>query len=356
MEIALVGANGAVGTELCFLIRGTENLSVRPIVRNELGTLFLEHHGFDCRVGNVADPEDAERVLAGADVVVVAAFAWQYSQEGFEARGSRRANERIVTNSVRYASDDAPIIYFSSQAAFGSELGAKWSDWSLYTREKRNAERLLFETCEETDKPGYVFRLGNVYGENQRATGRILDAIEGVEVLDVVAEPDQPTNVVHTVTILDAIQRCGKGDVDEGQYSLVNEPEWTPRDVFEYYGTDDLTVRFHPPDDGGSLGKVLGKGWNIIEDKQDVLRTFTVFLPDWANQILFHQYLKSQRAGELSSLKTGNPFEDHMFDVDPMPGERVPNLERTERLLEEKERYLSPAGEISMADQQSFGD
>ena len=72
----------------------------------------------------------------------------------------------------------------------------------------------------------------------------------------------------------------------------------------------------------------------MIEDRQETLRTFTVFLPDWANQILFHQYLKSQRAGEISALETGNPFEYHMFGVDPMPGDRIPGLERTETLLE----------------------
>jgi nucleoside-diphosphate-sugar epimerase len=340
VEIALVGANGRVGTELCFLIRGTEGPSVRPIVRNELGTLFLEYHDFECTVADVSDPGDAERALEGADVVVVAAFAWQYSNEGFEARGSRKANEAIVANSVRHAPEDAVVVYFSSQAAFGAELGGTWSDWSLYTREKRNAERLLFETCEERGTAGYVLRLGNVYGENQENTGRILDAVEGAEVIDVAADPDEPTNVVHAVTVLDAVRRCGGGGVEPGRYSLVNRPEWTPRDVFDYYGGEDLTVRFHPPDEGGGLGSLVGRAWELIEDRQDVLRTFTVFLPDAVNQFLFHQYLKTQRAGELSSLETGNRFEHHMFEVDPMPGERVPGLERTETLLAETE----PAG------------
>lgn len=337
MEIALVGANGRVGTELCFLIRRAEGLSVRPIVRNELGTLFLEHHGFDCHVGNVADPGEAGAALAGADVVVVAAFAWQYSNEGFEARGSRKTNERLVANSVRHAPAGADVVYFSSQAAFGSELGGTWSDWSLYTREKRNAEALLFETCEGTDRSGYVLRLGNVYGENQENTHEILDAVEGVDEIDVAAAPDEPTNVVHTVTVLDAIRRCGQGGVEPGRYSLVNVPEWTPRDVFEHYGRDELTVRFHPPDDGGGSGSLVGRVWDAIESRQDVLRTFTVLLPDSVNQILFHQYLKSQRAGELASLETGNPFEHHMFEVDPMPGERVPGLERTRERLAETE-------------------
>ena len=37
MKIALIGANGKLGTELCFLLKN-EVEEIKPIVRNKLGT------------------------------------------------------------------------------------------------------------------------------------------------------------------------------------------------------------------------------------------------------------------------------------------------------------------------------
>jgi len=47
MKLAVVGANGKVGTELCFLLK--DEIEVVPIVRNRLGAIFLNHNGFNCK-------------------------------------------------------------------------------------------------------------------------------------------------------------------------------------------------------------------------------------------------------------------------------------------------------------------
>ena len=51
MKLAVIGANGQVGTELCFLLR--ENVDLIPIVRNKLGTIFLKHNGFKCCIADI---------------------------------------------------------------------------------------------------------------------------------------------------------------------------------------------------------------------------------------------------------------------------------------------------------------
>ena len=46
MKLGLIGANGKVGTELCFLLKN--DVDLKPIIRNRLGSVFLKHHGFPC--------------------------------------------------------------------------------------------------------------------------------------------------------------------------------------------------------------------------------------------------------------------------------------------------------------------
>ena len=48
MKLALIGANGNVGSELWFLLQN--DVELKPITRNRLGSVFLNHHGFALHV------------------------------------------------------------------------------------------------------------------------------------------------------------------------------------------------------------------------------------------------------------------------------------------------------------------
>ena len=336
MRVGIVGANSQVGTELTALFAEQDGVTVAPIVRNRLGTHFLRHLGIQCRVADVTDDEDATKALADIDVVVIAAFAWQYSQEGFEARGARKANENIVSNTVEHAPGGARIVYFSSQAAYGDGINApQYTDWSLYTREKHNAEKVLRKSCEGTNKRGYAFRLGFVHGPNQSRTKVLQDGLSADSHVYIVTDPDKPSNVIHTVTLRDAILQCGSTNVPSGAYSLTNEPQWTWGRVCEYYSPDDVTLHYRPPGDSTSwFKKLLGKGWSIVEDRQRTLRTATVYVPDIVNEWLFNKYLQQQRGGELSTIESRKSLDRPAFKFDPMPGSNVPGLPSTESRLD----------------------
>jgi dTDP-4-dehydrorhamnose reductase len=336
MKIGFVGANSQVATELCLLLANRDDATVVPIVRNRLGSHLLRHHDLDCRIADITDPEEAPETLADLDIVVVAAFAWQYSHEGFQAQGARKANEALVQNAVDYSSSDARIIYFSSQAAFGDKIGApQYSDWSLYTREKRNAEKLLKKRCESTGKPGYAFRLGFVHGVNQARTTELRETVLEHAHIHLSVDPEKPSNVVYTVTLLDAILECGRENLEPGRYSIVNEPQWTWKDVCEYYKPDNVTLHFHPPNGGGgSLGIALSRVWKLIESHERALRTLTVYIPDAVNEFLFHKYLQEQRGGELSELQNRTIVERPAFRFNPIPGPYIDGLPKTRQRLE----------------------
>ena len=65
MKLGLIGANSNVGTELCFLLRNSVELI--PIVRNKIGSLFLNYHNFDCRISDMSNEHDASAALNDLD-------------------------------------------------------------------------------------------------------------------------------------------------------------------------------------------------------------------------------------------------------------------------------------------------
>ena len=56
MKLALIGANGKVGTELCFLLKN-EVEGIKPIIRNNLGAVFLKFHGFNCTIADIQEKD-----------------------------------------------------------------------------------------------------------------------------------------------------------------------------------------------------------------------------------------------------------------------------------------------------------
>lgn len=164
MKIEIVGANSQVGTELCFRLNASDVKAV-PITRNELGAATFSYHGFEYRVGDLADQTDAKALLGDLDVVVIAAFARYVSRGDLQSKEVRRTNESLVKNAVKHASEGACVIYFSSIAAFGSDV--RDTNWWWYTREKRHLETVFQKTnVAATDK--YAFRLGHVFGGKPR--------------------------------------------------------------------------------------------------------------------------------------------------------------------------------------------
>ena len=64
--IAVVGANGQVGTEVCLCLAQMKEVRLIPIVRTKLSAAFLEQCGLECQVGSMQDVEEAKRLLRTA--------------------------------------------------------------------------------------------------------------------------------------------------------------------------------------------------------------------------------------------------------------------------------------------------
>jgi dTDP-4-dehydrorhamnose reductase len=335
MKVAIIGGNSRVASEVCFLLR-QDGVDVIPIVRTQVGASFLEESGFDCRIADVTHPKKAENVLVDADVVVLAAFARQYSRRLFHPKQARSTNESLVRNTVKYSPSDATVIYFSSIKAWGNRAG--FSEWDEYTRENRNAENILFEQSSNTDY--YSFRMGVVMGKNQTATHEIEHYIRNSSELHLKTEADKLSNSLHTTTIKDAIIECRRESWPQNKYTLVNEPRWTWRDVFEYHTPAGKSLNFYGNNNatgGSTVSRVAQRGLRFLEDHEAKLRSATVYLPDRINSRIYNEYVKRFVGRDIEGFKDRSKFYIKEFDQKPAPGPLPPELPDTSTSLKESE-------------------
>lgn len=233
MRIAVLGANGQVGAELCLLLSRQEDVEVVPICRNRMGSAFLRFNGLACRHGEPADPLDARRLLSDCDVIANLALVNL-------ARNYREAmalHDNLIRNVAQFARKSGKHIYFSTMSVYGDRRAHQRMVFQdLYGREKYRCEKAARAAANTYGLDTFIFRLGHVCGEFQGITREIRERIarEPIHVPD----PDRASNTVHVATIADAILKVAAGSATPGTYDLMNRPQWSWKEVFEYEGRE----------------------------------------------------------------------------------------------------------------------
>lgn len=224
-RIAILGANGQVGAELCLILRNHPEVEMIPICRNPAGSAFLRYSGVAVRHGVPADPAQAPRLLGDCDVVVNLALA---SGTPRQIRNTERA---LVQNAIRFARPNARLIYFSTQNVYGDPSPSARIRWrSSYGRAKLTSEQVFRKAAAGRD--AYVLRLGHVCGELQNITALIRDRIRNQNII--FPHSNGPSNTVYTAAIVDAILKITAGRELPGTYDLMSNPEWTWPQVYEF--------------------------------------------------------------------------------------------------------------------------
>ena len=339
MKLGLIGANGNVGTELCFILKN--DFELKPITRNRLGSIFLKHHGFACTVADIAQAEDAKEHLSNVNVVVISSYATD-PFSGSQTQSSRKINEQIIKNSVKFSAKDATIIYFSTIRAFSHQIDPNTSHfWTRpgYDKEKKHLENLFVTECKKNKKRGFALRLGHVFGKNQPRTREFIKIFSKKEIL-VRVSPDKKSNVVHVVTIKDAIMRCLDLKMKPGVYSVVNNPQWTWQDVFNYYKKPDTVIEYKSLQDSTPESDYVvveppfnSSFWKLLKSNKKYLSPIRYYLPSKFDAEIQKKLSIKKMMQAISSLKNEETFYSSEFSYNPIPGPFLHGLNNTKELL-----------------------
>ena len=228
-RVAVIGANGQVGAELCVLLANMEGIEVIPVCRNRLGSAYLRYRGIACRHGQSADPAQAKMLFGDCDVVVNLALVSTLSNPA----AARSINKALLKNIVTMSPPDAKHLYFSTMSVYGdAEVGQRIVFRNSYGQDKWKSEKLARSYGKKAGRSTYIFRLGHVCGELQGITQQIRAAVKNGAV--VLPDPERESNTVYVATICEAILKVIAGNVSPGTYDLMNTPQWSWRDVYAY--------------------------------------------------------------------------------------------------------------------------
>jgi hypothetical protein len=168
--------------------------------------------------------------------------------------------------------------------------------------------------------------------------------MEENSLLAIATKPDTEANVVHTVTICDAILLCISQNIDSGRYTVVNNPRWSWRKTFDYYKPAGTEIEYSglPSEKSlfdGAAEVLRSKLANIIIKNRMRLLPFQLVIPDEINKMIVSQYKRKQGIAKVNSEKYLQPnhLYTHEFSYEPAPGPFLPGVSRTQNLLDSEQ-------------------
>jgi dTDP-4-dehydrorhamnose reductase len=321
-RVAILGANGQVGTEVSLRLRDVEGIQVVPIVRNASGSAFLRSNDMECRHGRISDQAEARDLIGDCDVVVNFALS-----NTAIPRIDKDMNRQIVRSTVSAAKPGAPIVFASTMMVHAPGMRFWFPD--SYGLEKLFEERMFRRLCARTQHPAFVFRLGHVMGEMQNITRKICGEIRDGRV----ALPHQglrASNTVFTAAIVESVVQITRTQIAEthgtqtvskpGTYDLITFPQWTWLDVYKYYAAQlglplQLARSEHVRDAQSGLstpGASLRQLLQYLANHRTVaerLTFFLAFLPRSVNERIYLRYLQTRARSEINALRASEKVE-----------------------------------------------
>ena len=305
-RIAILGANGQVGAEVCLRLREAEGIEVVPVVRNVSGSAFLRLNGMDCRHGRIADLIDARRLIGDCDTVVNFALSTTAIP-----RVDRDINRKIVRGILAGAKPGARIVFASTIMVYAPAMKFRFLD--SYGMEKLIVEKMFGRLCRTSQHPFFVLRLGHVLGDLQNITRKLCGAIRAGRV----ALPNQGlsgSNTVFAATIVEAIVQAARGSQSPGTYDLISSPQWSWREVYAYYAAQlqvplelaEVANVYDPRARAGDSSGLLRRWLRYLTHHQSLrerLMFLLAYLPTELNQRIYSRYLQTRARAEINTLR-----------------------------------------------------
>lgn len=326
-RVAILGANGQVGSELALVLQESDQIDLIGVVRSEYGAALLRLAGIPHATASFDDAKALARAIGDCDLIVDLTYP---SGQLPDIPGMIEANIRAV---MRAARRGAGYLHMSSIMAFGMPSGGTQLRNYLVPRAsyghiKRWAEGCAVRLARDHGVEAFVFRLGQVHGVLQAVTQDYRRRVEA-GALRFEADPQALSTTVFANAIADAVLVCASRQVEsERTYTLVSNPQWSLdelADVYRRLFAPDAVVDFGVGPSTRRSAIELVRARATGPTVRDAIET-QVFLR--APGFFSRAKGRHRRRAVRRESATGAPSQDSPLDclVGAVPGVLVPGI------------------------------
>jgi nucleoside-diphosphate-sugar epimerase len=241
MSVAVIGANGFIGTRLVESLHLGGNHPVVPVVRQASSLALSARFALDWRIGDALDAASLTTALDGCDAVVHAALGDPRQIEAMPA----------VLCEAAAAVGVRRIVYLSSASVHGQAPVPGTTENSPlhchhamdYNNAKVRAERAFFRACDRHGIEGFALRPGVVFGPRSRWIADLASDLRQRRAW-LLGEGDGICNCIYVDNLIEAIVRAINVGTDVTGAYLVGDAErvtW-----FEFYSLVSTSLGLDP--------------------------------------------------------------------------------------------------------------
>lgn len=222
MIVAIVGANGFIGTRLVELFHLTGRHPVVPIVRRPAALALCARFDLDARLGDALAVPSLAAALAGCDAVVHTALGDPRQIEAMPA----------VLGAAAALAGVPRVVYLSSASVHG-QAPPPGTDESTplhtqhamaYNNAKVRAERSFFHACKRHGLAGFALRPGVVYGPRSRWITDLASDLRSDQAW-LLGDGDGICNGIYVDNLVEAVAQCLAAPAAAAGAYLVSEAE-----------------------------------------------------------------------------------------------------------------------------------
>jgi nucleoside-diphosphate-sugar epimerase len=297
-KVAVIGANGRIGPALTRYLSETEGLEVvavsrNSLGRNSLGSTLLRHVDCEKRIGSIADPILAQKLIGDCEIVVNCAF-----DRGLP-RTSKIINQKIIYN-IAKIEKITQVILLSTVALYGTLVHNGNMNFhsprpdTPYGKLKRTLEKYAIKMLSQTNQNVYVLRTGHVYGPFQWLSKYIFETVKS-ESFTLPFNGRLPSNAIHIDNLSSGIRGLIFNSTESGIYNFTDYPQRSWREIYDWH-TKLLNEPPVPGMDDDKSELQFKKHLEIY--KRSMYARAVLDIVSWLKSIPFHnlEQLQSLRA------------------------------------------------------------
>jgi nucleoside-diphosphate-sugar epimerase len=319
IRIGLLGGSSQVGASVAFFLKEFPEVKVTCFIRSAYSEVFFRMLDIECDRIDMQDEALLQAKIGQFDVILDFAYP---SGQLYEILHRSKQNTGKILHAMKKGS---AYFYMSSIMAYGMPDQETWIRHcrlprTSYSYIKRSIEKYAFSRGKKEGVKIFNFRLGQVHGFLQSVNGSFRKKLSETNIAMLNGNPEDPVNIIFINQLCEAILQCARGVNPPGLYTLVSKPQWSLRQLYQYYIKyyDLQTHLLFRPEEKKKPGKsIFQKGMDLAKPYRPLLETYILMrMPSLAtgvkgrfrqSEMLQHNNDPGQEFGYIDFNLLGSP-------------------------------------------------